>query len=56
MPVEWQTGVVVPIFKKGEWRVCSNYSRITLLSQPERVYSRVLERRLRLIVEPWIQE
>ena len=25
MPVEWQTRVVVPIFKKGDRRVCSNY-------------------------------
>lgn len=21
---EWWTGVVVPIFEKGDWRVCSN--------------------------------
>ncbi len=35
MPVEWQTGVVVPIFKKGDWRVCSNYhTGITLLNLP----------------------
>uniref|UniRef100_A0A3P9CZR3 Macro domain-containing protein n=1 Tax=Maylandia zebra TaxID=106582 RepID=A0A3P9CZR3_9CICH len=25
LPVDWQTGVVVPIFKKGDRRVCSNY-------------------------------
>lgn len=24
-----QTGPVVPIFKKSEWRVCSNYQGIT---------------------------
>jgi len=24
--VEWQTGVVVPIFKKGDWRVCSKHT------------------------------
>jgi len=56
VPVEWQTGVVVPIFKKGDWRVCSNYRGITLLSLPRKVYSRVLERRLRPIVEPQLQE
>jgi len=53
VPVAWQTGVVVPIFKKGDRRVCSNYRGITLLRN---VYSRVLERRLRPIVEPQLQE
>ncbi|XP_054862758.1 golgi transport 1Ba isoform X1 [Amphiprion ocellaris] len=56
VPVEWQTGVVVPIFKKGDRRVCSNYRGITLLSLPGKVYSRVLEGRVQPIVEPRIQE
>nr|XP_054603312.1 uncharacterized protein LOC107376876 [Nothobranchius furzeri] len=25
IPLDWQTGVVVPLFKKGDHRVCSNY-------------------------------
>jgi len=54
VPVEWQT--VVPIFKKGDRRVCSNYRGITLLSLPGKDYSRVLERRLQPIVEPQLQE
>ncbi|KAI3351231.1 hypothetical protein L3Q82_005615 [Scortum barcoo] len=56
VPLEWQTGVVVPLFKKGDRRVCSNYRGITLLSLPRKVYTRVLERRIRPIVDPWIQE
>ncbi|KAK3558768.1 hypothetical protein QTP86_028769 [Hemibagrus guttatus] len=56
VPLDWATGVVVPIFKKGDWRVCSNYRGITLLSLPGKVYSRVLERRVRPLVEPRIQE
>ncbi|KAI3376581.1 hypothetical protein L3Q82_016461, partial [Scortum barcoo] len=44
VPLEWQTGVVVPLFKKGDRRVCSNYRGITLLSLPGKVYARVLER------------
>ncbi|TWW62709.1 hypothetical protein D4764_04G0013560 [Takifugu flavidus] len=56
VPLDWQTGVVVLLFKKGDWRVCSNYRGITLLSFPGKVYSGVLERRVQRIVEPWIQE
>ena len=56
VPREWQTGVVVPIFKKGDQRVCANYRGITLLSLPGKVYSKVLERRVRPIVEPQIEE
>jgi len=32
VPMNWQTEVVVFIFKKGDWTVCSNYRDITLLS------------------------
>ncbi|TWW62301.1 hypothetical protein D4764_04G0009480 [Takifugu flavidus] len=41
---------------KGDWRLCSNYRGITLLSLPGKVYSEVLERRVRQIVELRIQE
>ncbi|GAA6111505.1 uncharacterized protein LOC111191400, partial [Tachysurus ichikawai] len=34
VPLDWQTWVVVPLFKKGDRRVCSNYRGITLLSLP----------------------
>ncbi|TWW77463.1 hypothetical protein D4764_12G0008530 [Takifugu flavidus] len=46
VPLDWQTGVVVPLFKKGDRRVCSNYRGITLLSLPvDQLYtlSRVFE-------------
>ncbi|TWW75358.1 hypothetical protein D4764_13G0000200 [Takifugu flavidus] len=46
VPLDWQTGVVVPLFKKGDRRVCSNYRGITLLSLPvDHLYtlSRVFE-------------
>ncbi|KAK3529557.1 hypothetical protein QTP70_031980, partial [Hemibagrus guttatus] len=56
VPLDWANGVVIPLFKKGDRRVCSNYRGITLLSLPGKVYSRVLERRVRPLVEPRIQE
>ncbi len=39
VPLGWQIGVVVPLFKKGDRRVWSNYRGITLLS----LYSSQLE-------------
>ncbi|KAK3546555.1 hypothetical protein QTP70_027318, partial [Hemibagrus guttatus] len=51
VPLDWATGVVIPLFKKGDRRVCSNYRGITLLSLPGKVYSRVLERRVRPVLE-----
>ncbi|KAK3562609.1 hypothetical protein QTP86_002090 [Hemibagrus guttatus] len=56
VPLDWATGVVVPLFKKRDQRVCSSYRGITLLSHPGKVYSRVLERRVRPLVGPRIQE
>ncbi|KAK3507921.1 hypothetical protein QTP70_003371, partial [Hemibagrus guttatus] len=56
VPLDWAIEVVVPLFKKGDRRVCFNYRGLTLLSLPGKVYSRVLKRRVRPLVEPWIQE
>ncbi len=55
-PIDWQIGIVVPIFKKGDQKECSNYRGITLLSLPGKVFARIIERRCRDIVEPNIQE
>lgn len=46
MLLDWQTEEVLPIFKKGYQKVCSNCKGITLLSLPGKVYARVLERRV----------
>ncbi|VDP02530.1 unnamed protein product [Soboliphyme baturini] len=44
-PADWRTGVIVPVFKKGDHKECSNYRGITLLSLPCKVCAKVLERR-----------
>ena len=54
-PKDRQTGIVIPIFKKGDQRHCSNYRGITLLSLPGKIFARVIERRCREIVESQIQ-
>lgn len=56
VPLDWQTEVVVPLFKKGDWRVCSNFRCIILLSLTGKVYARVQVRRVHLWVEPAILE
>ena len=56
VPLDWQTGVVVPIFKKGDQRECCNYRGITLLSLPGKVYARVLHSRLTEAVDQKIQD
>ncbi|KAI3362600.1 hypothetical protein L3Q82_001686 [Scortum barcoo] len=48
VPLKWQTGMVVPLFKKGTGE-CSKF-------QLQGIIARVLERRFRPIVNPRIQE
>ncbi|KAK3521199.1 hypothetical protein QTP70_000483 [Hemibagrus guttatus] len=51
MPEEWRS-VLVPIFKnKGDVQICSNYRGIKLMSHTMKVWERVVEARLRKVVE-----
>ncbi|KAK3506315.1 hypothetical protein QTP70_016082, partial [Hemibagrus guttatus] len=52
MPEEWGRSVLVPIFKnKGDVQSCSNYRGIKLMSHTMKVWERVVEARLRKVVE-----
>jgi len=51
VPSDWQKGVISPLFKKGEKTSCHNYRGITLLSHVGKIYTRILEKRLRACVE-----
>ncbi|KAK3559181.1 hypothetical protein QTP86_005085 [Hemibagrus guttatus] len=52
MPEEWRRSVLVPIFKnKGDVQSCSNYRRIKLMSHTMKLWERVVEARLRKVVE-----
>ena len=46
MPMDWQAGPVIPIFKKGNQRKCSNPGRITPLIPLGKTYAWLLERSL----------
>ena len=50
-PRDWQTGVIILIFKKGDRKQSTNYRGISLLSLPRKVYTKCLERKCREIVE-----
>ncbi|MCJ8736308.1 hypothetical protein PDJAM_G00258080 [Pangasius djambal] len=52
MPEEWRSSVLVPIFKnKGDVQSCSNYRGIKLMSHTMKLWERVVEARLRKVVE-----
>ncbi|KAK3522092.1 hypothetical protein QTP70_024358, partial [Hemibagrus guttatus] len=52
MPEEWRRSVLVPIFKnKGDVQSCSNYRGIKLMSHTMKLWERVVEARLRKVME-----
>ena len=50
-PKDRETGVIIPIYKKDDRKECTNYRGISLLSLPEKVYAKCLERKCREGVE-----
>jgi hypothetical protein len=46
MPYQWKESVVLPIHKKGDKTVCSNYRGISLLSISYKILSNILLARL----------
>ncbi|KAK3524972.1 hypothetical protein QTP86_011798 [Hemibagrus guttatus] len=52
MPEEWRRSVLVPIIKnKGDVQSCSNYKGIKLMSHTMKLWGRVVEARIRRVVE-----
>ncbi|KAK3506188.1 hypothetical protein QTP70_009687 [Hemibagrus guttatus] len=57
MPEEWRRSVLVPIFKnKSDVQSCSNYRGIKLMSHTMKLWERVVEARLRKVVEIFEQQ
>ena len=52
IPTEWKTSILVPIFKgKGDVMNCSSYRGIKLLEHAMKIVERVLEKRIRRIID-----
>ena len=52
MPEEWRRSVLILIYKnKGDAQCCGNYREIKLMSDTIKVWERIIEARLRDIVE-----
>ena len=56
VPKQWQTSVLIPIYKKGDKKKCTNYKGISLKSLPGKVYAKCLKKRCHKIVRPQLQD
>jgi len=55
-PKDWGKAVLVPLHKKGDRKECSNYRAISLTSIAGKVYTKILQRRLKRYVEEAMSE
>ena len=56
IPIDWTENIIVPIHKKGNTLDCNNYRAICLTSVGLKLYTRILEQKLRKYTEKTMQE
>ncbi|VDP62403.1 unnamed protein product [Schistosoma mattheei] len=56
VPTDWKEGLLIKIPKKGDLSKCDNYSGITLLSIPGKVFNRVLLNRMKGSVDAQLRD
>jgi len=55
-PKDWQTGVIIPLHRKGDMSECTNYWGVSLLSLPVKRCAKSLEKICREINEPKLDD
>jgi hypothetical protein len=56
LPDEWNKAIVIPIFKTGNRKDCSNYRGISLLNSGYKIYAKIIIHRLNIIAEILLHE
>lgn len=44
-PMDWNKEIIIPIFKKGDKRDCSNYRGVMLASIPGKIMAKITEKK-----------
>ena len=55
-PKQWTTSVIIPLPKKGDLSLMTNYRGISLLSIAAKVYNKILFNRIRDYVDPILRK
>ena len=56
IPEEWTEAIIMPLFKKGDKQECSNYRGISLLNTAYKIFSKLVQQRLKPYTENIIKE
>ena len=55
-PRQWITNVIIPLPKKGDFSLITNYKGISLMSTAAKVYNKILLNRIRPHVDPILRK
>lgn len=51
IPEDWKKGEIIPLFKKGNKKLCRNYRGITLMSHTTKIFERIILNRISARIE-----